>query len=110
MSVVKEASGVVGVIVLAALGIFGLAYGSYELYAFFAPKYTAVDNKVFHESQQYNDGMIRDLENIKREYQQATPEGKQALKATVIHRFEIYPRSKLVDYPDLLNFYDSLNQ
>lgn len=76
-------------------------------YSFFAPKYTAVQNTIFHESQQYNDGMIRDLENIKREYQQATPEGKAALKATALHRFEIYPRDRMP--PDLQNFYDSLN-
>lgn len=87
--------------------IFGLNLFGFANYSFFAPKYTAVQNKVFHESQQYNDGMLRDLENIKREYQHATPEGKQALRATALHRFEIYPRDRLT--PDLQNFYDSLN-
>ncbi len=88
--------------------IFGLNFFGLENYSFFAPRYTAVDNKVFHESQQYNDGMVRDLENIKREYQGATPEGKAALRATAIHRFEIYPRDRMP--PDLQNFYDSLNR
>ena len=97
----------VSILVLLILLSFGLSYTSYFSYSFFAPRYTAVDNKVFHESQQYNDGMLRDLENIKREYQSATPEGKAALKATALHRFEIYPRDRLT--PDLLNFYDSLN-
>jgi hypothetical protein len=100
-----------GIGVLALLGIvvvfFVLSAVGFVNYSFFAPKYTAVQNKVFHESQQYNDGMLRDLENIKREYQSATPEGKAALKATAIHRFEIYPRDRLP--PDLQNFYDSLN-
>ena len=100
-----------GIGVLALMGlvvvIFVLSAVGFINYSFFAPKYTAVQNKVFHESQQYNDGMIRDLENIKREYQSATPEGKAALKATAIHRFEIYPRDRMP--PDLQNFYDSLN-
>jgi hypothetical protein len=100
----------IGVLVLVGILVLGfvLNYAGFFSYSFFAPKYTAVDNKVFHESQQYNDGMIRDLENIKREYQHATPEGKDALRATAIHRFEIYPYNRLP--PDLQNFYDSLNR
>ncbi len=99
----------IGVLALIALVIVGFVLNAagFINYSFFAPKYTAVQNKVFHESQQYNDGMLRDLENIKREYQHATPEGKAALKATALHRFEIYPRDRLT--PDLANFYDSIN-
>lgn len=104
------AYGFLGLLGFAALLglIFGLNLFGFQQYAFFAPKYTAVDNKVFHESQQYNDGMVRDLENIKREYQTADVNGKAALRATAIHRFEIYPRDRMP--PDLQNFYDSLNQ
>ncbi len=104
----REVSAILALIVLGVVGVFALGWLSYEGYAYFAPRYTAVDNKVFHESQQYNDGMLRDLENLKREYQTADANGKAALKATVIHRFEIYPRDRMT--PDLLNFYDSLNQ
>ncbi len=75
-------------------------------YGFFAPKYTAVDNKVFHESQQYNDGMIRDLQNLRMEYLKATPEQKAALKGTIIQRFSVYPRDRMP--PELQSFYDSL--
>ena len=99
--------GIFAVVGFVAL-MFGLNYAGFFNYAFFAPRYTAVDNKVFHESQQYNDGMIRDLENLKREYQSATPEAKTALRATIIHRFEIYPRDRMP--PDLQNFYDFLNK
>ena len=98
--------GALGLIALIVV-VFILNLAGFAQYSFFAPKYTAVQNQVFHESQAYNDGMLRDLENIKREYQQASPQGKQALRATALHRFEIYPRERLT--PDLLNFYDSLN-
>lgn len=103
----KIAFASLGGFALLLLVVFALNLFGFGNYAFFAPKYTAVDNKVFHESQQYNDGMVRDLENIKREYQHATPEGKDALRATALHRFEIYPRDRMP--PDLQNFYDSLN-
>ncbi len=100
----------VGYTLLGLIALVGLTFffGGLNLasYSFFAPKLTAVDNKVFHESQQYNDGMVRDLENLKREYLQATPEQKSALKGTIIHRFEIYPRDRMP--PDLQNFYDSV--
>lgn len=100
--------GLIGFAVLVTgITVGGNALGFWQ-YSFYAPKYTAVQNQVFHESQQYNDGMLRDLENIKREYQAADANGKAALKATAIHRFEIYPRNRLT--PDLQNFYDSLNQ
>lgn len=100
----------IGVVVGGLLGIFALVFFGNAVglinYSFFAPRMTAVDNKVFHESQQYNDGMLRDLENLKREYIQASPEAKAALKGTIIHRFEIYPRDRMT--PDLQNFYDSV--
>lgn len=99
--------GLLGLCAMLAL-VFGLNLFGLASYSFFAPRYTAVDNKVFHESQQYNDGMIRDLEEIKREYQRGTPEARDALRATAIHRFEIYPRDRMP--PDLQNFYDSLNR
>ena len=102
----------IGLGVLALAGLiavsFALSFTAFAQYSFFAPRYAAVQNAVFHESQQYNDGMVRDLENLKREYQAADLNGKAALRATVIHRFEIYPRARMT--PDLQNFYDSLNQ
>lgn len=83
-------------------------FGGLDLasYSFFAPKIAAVDNKVFHESQQYNDGMVRDLENLRLAYLQADIAGKQALKGTIVHRFSVYPRDKMP--PELQSFYDSV--
>ena len=102
----KITAQVLGYIILACIAVFGLAYGSYQLYAFFSPRYTAVDYKVFKESQQYNEGMIRDLENIKMQYLSAMPEQKQSLRALTLHRFSIYPQDSMP--PDLLNFYNQL--
>jgi hypothetical protein len=86
--------------------VFGIGALSYGMYAYFAPKYTAVDNQVFHESQQYNDGMIRDLENLQMEYLSADADKKDAIRAIVLHRFSVYPEDKMP--PNLRNFYNQL--
>ena len=86
--------------------VFRIGLLSYGMYAYFAPKYMAVDNQVFHESQQYNDGMVRDLENLQMEYVTADVDKKDALRAIVLHRFSVYPQEKLP--PNLRNFYNDL--
>jgi len=95
---------------IAAFGItIGLTFFGYETYQFLAPRYMAIDNKVFHESAQYNDGMLRDLENLEMEYKAAkSDEARQALKATAIHRFSIYPKERMT--PELRSFYEGLYQ
>ena len=91
-------------IIIAA--IFAISFLGYKSYEFFAPKYRAVDNQVFKQSEQYNDGMIRDLENLQLEYINADKEHKDALRAIVLHRFSVYPEDKMP--PNLRNFYNEL--
>jgi len=99
----KEISAIViGWIAFIAVCMFG----SFFAYQYFAPKYRQVDNEVFKQSEQYNDGMIRDLENLQIEYISADAEKKQALRAIVLHRFSVYPEDKMP--PNLRNFYNSL--
>jgi hypothetical protein len=99
----KEISAiVVGWIAFIAVCMFG----SFFAYQYFAPKYRQVDNQVFKQSEQYNDGMIRDLENLQIEYIGSDAEKKQALRAIVLHRFSVYPEDKMP--PNLRNFYNDL--
>lgn len=102
----KEISALVGIFIGVIALIFGLTFLGYKSYEFFAPKYRAVDNQVFKQSEQYNDGMIRDLENLQIEYINADADKKQALRAIVLHRFSVYPEDKMS--PNLRNFYNSL--
>ena len=83
----KDAMAFTMSIAIGVAAIFGVSYLGYESYKFFAPKYRAVDNQVFKQSEQYNDGMIRDLENLQLEYISADKEHKDALRAIVLHRF-----------------------
>jgi len=102
----KDAMAFTMAIAIGIAALFGLSYLGYESYKFFAPKYRAVDNQVFKESEQYNDGMIRDLENLQLEYIKADDAGKQALRAITLHRFSVYPEDRLP--PNLRNFYNDL--
>jgi hypothetical protein len=94
-----------GLIGLLALGFF-LNYIGLMQYGFFAPKVRAIDNQVFKESEQYNDGMVRDLENLQLEYINADQAHKDALRAITLHRFSVYPEDKMP--PNLRNFYNEL--
>jgi hypothetical protein len=97
---------VVGIIIAGLALIVGLSLFGFGLSSFFAPKYRTLDNTVFKESEQYNDGMIRDLENLQMEYINADDSHKDALRAIVLHRFSVYPEEKM-PY-NLRNFYNQL--
>ena len=98
---------IVSLILLFAIGA-GLNLFNLESYNYFAPKYRAVENKVFKESEQYNDGMIRDLENLQMEYVNADAEHKQALRAIILHRFSVYDENRLPS--NLRSFYLQLKR
>ena len=103
---IKAFFGVIGgLVAIFALG-FALNMMNLVSFSFFAPKYRAVENQVYHESEQYNEGMVRDLENLQLAYIQADAAGKQSLKAITLHRFSVYPEEKMP--PNLRNFYDDL--
>jgi len=88
--------------------IIACTFAGFYSYQYFAPKYRAVDNQVFKQSEQYNDGMIRDLENLQIEYVKADYTGKQSLRSIILHRFSVYPEDKMPT--NLRNFYNSLKE
>lgn len=103
---IKTFFGSVGAALAAIALLFGLSYLSYMGYSYFAPKYRDVDSKVFHESEQYNEGMVRDLTELQRQYVTSDEAGKAALRPIIRHRFEVYPENKMP--ADLRDFYESV--
>jgi len=96
---------------LALVGVFllvtVLAFYDFGMYSFFAPRVTAVQNQVFHESQQYNDGMLANLSDLMLAYHRAkTQDEKDSIAAVVHQQFGRYPKDRMP--PDLRNFYESL--
>jgi hypothetical protein len=65
---------------IAAAFAAALSLGIYWIYE---PARISVENRAFHESQSYNDGMTRDLENLRLAYIQADDAGKLAIRATI---------------------------
>ena len=88
--------------------IGGLGYISYLAYAFYAPKYEQVRYDTFKQSQSYNDGMLRDLQDLRMEYVKANDEQKAAIKYIAIHRFSVYDIDRLP--VDLRVFYQELSK
>lgn len=86
----------------------GLGYLSYLAYSFYAPRYEQVRYNTFKESQAYNDGMLRDLQNLRMDYLKADKEQKAALRAITLHRFSVYDAEKLP--ADLRQFYAALQR
>jgi hypothetical protein len=72
----------------------------------FSPKLEKVRYDTFKQSQSYNDGMLRDLQNLKMEYASANPDAKIALKYVILQRFSVYDVNRLP--PDLSSFYYSI--
>ncbi len=85
---------------------WALAAGDFAFQSFWKPKYRQLDNQVFKQSEQYNDGMVRDLEGLQLEYINADADHKQAIRAIVLHRFSVYPDEKMP--ANLQNFYNQL--
>ena len=100
--------GVWGITLVLLPLLGGLGYLSYLAYAFYAPKYEQVRYNTFKESQTYNDGMLRDLQNLQMEYLKANDEQKAALKAIILHRFSVYEVDRLPI--DLRSFYAEIKK
>ena len=110
MSYVKETAQGMGValqlVIWGAIVFFGMGVIGFTWYKFSAPAIEQVRYDTFKNSQAYNDGMLRDLYDLKRDYDSADAEHKGAMKALIIHRFEIYDKARLPT--DLQTFYYSI--
>lgn len=97
------------IIISGIVTIFGISYGSYQLYRYFAPKYANVQNKIYQNNASYNEGMIRDFENLKLEYlHEDDMNKKEAIHSVILHRFTVFGVDKLP--PDLREFYRQMEE
>jgi hypothetical protein len=107
MGKIADAGKGMAIIAAVGLGIFGLSYGTWEMYNYFGPKYEQTRYSIFKGSQSYNEGMIRSLYTVERQYNAANDSDKAGLKAMTLHQFEVYDINRLPD--DLQMFYNKLN-
>lgn len=73
-------------------------------FSFFAPRIEAVRAQTFEQSQTYNDGMVRDLQEFQLEWGSSSDTQKATIRAVVLQRFAHYDESRLP--ADLRAFYD----
>jgi hypothetical protein len=95
-------------ILLGTIAVFiGIPIGSYQLYKYLAPKYANVQNEIYQNNASYNEGMVRDFENLRMEYMNQTdPSKKAVIRSVILHRFSVYGINKLP--VDLQNFYSQM--
>jgi hypothetical protein len=85
-----------GIIVLVGGLVLLISFVDLGIASFVRPASTAIDNKTFKESQQYNDGMARRISEFKRDYEQAIdPASKASIKAAVQVELSSYDISRL---------------
>lgn len=104
----RDTGAVLWWVVVVVIVLAGLMFGSFYAYQYFNPKYEAVRRQTFEESRAFNEGMVRDLENLRLEYIGAAPEKKAALRSVILHRFSVYDGNRLSF--DLRQFYDQLQR
>ncbi|WP_144106699.1 hypothetical protein [Paraburkholderia sp. BCC1886] len=102
MSTVKEGMGLLVSVLIAILVVIGITELGYLGYAHFAPKYEQVRRNTFTQSQEYNEGMLRQLYEMRRQYLSTTdPSSKAVLRDTFLHNVDGYPNQLP---PDLQQF------
>lgn len=91
------------VLFVAALG-FGTQLLGLWNYQFFAPKYEAAKNEVFHNTPQYTEGKERDLDRLQLQYVQAkSSDEKAVIRANILHEFAVYEGPLTPDHRLFLN-------
>jgi len=100
----RELLGGTALIIGGVVLFSGLSLG---IYAVTKPASIAIENRAFHESQAFNDGMAKDLGNFQMEYIRTDDSGKRAaLRAVILDRFAGYDETRLP--PNLRNFLETL--
>ena len=92
----KDFFGIIGACLLVGAIFVGLPIGGYYLYSFLAPKYEATRRDVAIQSRSYQEGSVRELYTLQRQYQSAkTDAERDTIAAAARHEFSIFPKDRL---------------
>lgn len=80
-----------GGLAIAIIVVVAIAFGAFAITAYFNPKYEAVRRTTYEQSRAFQEGTVRDLENLQIEWSHATPAQKDALRAVILHRLADVP-------------------
>jgi len=97
----------IGCVIVFLIAVIGLTEFGFRLDQHYQPREEQVRRNTFAQSQTYNEGMARDLQNLRQAYLDAdTPEKKGAIQSTVRQRYAGYDVDQLP--PDLVLFYNKM--
>jgi len=83
-----------------AIGIVILA--PFYVYKIMGPKYEEVRRDIYDESRSYQQGTLRDLQNLQIKYEESDDNVREILRDTILHRSADFPENKLT--PELKRF------
>ena len=86
---------IVGFLIVLGLLVAGITAIGLGISWYATPAQVSIENKTFHESQAYQDGMARDLEEMRMSYLDASDVKKDAIRATVRARFSGFRADRL---------------
>jgi len=81
------------IFVLAIIAIF--VFGGLGIYKYFAPAKEEIRREVYEETKSYQDGTIRDLDNLRLEWLKAEGTNKTAIADIALHRSVDFPEDRL---------------
>jgi hypothetical protein len=96
-----------GVIILGTAISWFSTGNALAMYEYFAPKQAAAENKVFHESAAFTDGMQQELSAFHLEYVKGNKDVQEMITSDVLHRYAAFPESQIKD-EDLQKWFHSL--
>lgn len=102
----KDLFALVGALILGVALLVGALFLVFYHYQYFAPKYEDVRTEVYRNSKSYTEGTIRDLRELRLEYDRAEPAHKGAIQSLILQRSNELDHSKLPI--DLQNFLGEL--
>ncbi len=103
----KDVLGGAAMILLGLGSIVAVSEVGHRLYQHYAPLNEQIRRETFEQSQAYNEGMLRDLDNLQLQYVKADGPAKDALRAVILERFASYDIGRLPGR--LQTFYYSLH-
>lgn len=86
--------GIAAIVVILAL-VWVFQGNDFFMAKVFNPKYEQVRRDTFVQSQAYNEGMAKEVENYHLQYVTATPDQQKALASVILQQVSGYDTSKL---------------
>lgn len=91
----KDLLALIAVVLLIVIGVFGASELGYRVYQRYAPLNEQVRRETYEQSRAFQEGTVRDLENLRMDYASGNDAQKAAIRSVAIHRLADVPQELL---------------